>query len=104
MSFKEGSINPCPPVEPGRPRLKTSDALAIAQFLNGGGRIAKGNDSLFASEHEVIDFLATCGVRVKTFRAGKSYWGNGRYCGMSALVHLANEHRRARKLPPFVSG
>jgi hypothetical protein len=99
---KEASIDPPSVAQPGRPRLKTSDARAIAEFLNGGGRIARVMDSVPATEQEVIQYLATCGVEVKSLRGNlKGYWCNGRACTVSALVRLANEYRRAQKLAPF---
>src|SRR5688572_19525254 len=50
------------PADPNRPRLNPIDAKAIAEFLNGGGRIARVKDPVTATEQEVIDFLATCGI------------------------------------------
>src|SRR5262245_46337585 len=85
-----------------RPRLRAADERAIAEFLNGGGRIAKVKNSLTVTEREVIDFLATCGMRVKNFRGDmKTYWCNGKYYSMSALVRVANEYRHTQKLAPF---
>jgi hypothetical protein len=96
------STDPPSNVEPGRPKMKAADAQAIAEFLNGGGRIAKVKNAVSATEQEVIDFLATCGIGVKNFRGDmRSYSCNGRAYSMSALVRLANEYRRAQKLAPF---
>jgi hypothetical protein len=102
MSMKHASIDPPPFFEPGRPKLKASDARAIAEFLSGGGKIAKVQDSVTATNHrEVVDFLATCGVSVKTFRGDRAYWCDGRCYNPSALVRLANQYRQAQGLPPF---
>ena len=88
-------------METKRPRLKTADARAIAQFLNGGGRIVKVKDSVAVTEQEVIEYLLTCGVSVNFRCSMKAYSCNGRDYSKSELVRLANEYRRARKLAPF---
>lgn len=88
--------------DPARPRLKSADAHAIAAFLNNGGRIAKVEDPITATEQEVIDFLVSCGVTAKYLPGDvKAYWCNNRRCSMTALVRLANGYRYAQKLAPF---
>ena len=95
-------LNRTPVVESGRPRLKTIDARAIAEFLNEGGTIAKLKEPVAATEQEVIDFLATCGVTARCKPGDmKAYWCNNRRCTMTALVRLANGYRRAQQLAPF---
>jgi hypothetical protein len=90
------------PQDPNRPRLNPIDARAIAEFLNGGGQIAKVKDPVTATEQEVIDFLATCGVTAKYLPGDmKAYWCNNRRCSMTALVRLANTYRYAQQLAPF---
>lgn len=85
-----------------RPRLKQADANAIADFLNGGGQIAKVKTPVTATEQEVIDFLASCGVTARYLPGDmKAYWCNNRRCSMTALVRLANGHRYAQELAPF---
>jgi hypothetical protein len=95
------SVQEWPP-NPGRPRLNPADAKAIAEFLNGGGQIAKVKDPVTATEQEVIDFLAGCGVAARYLPGDvKAYWCNNRRCSMTALVRLANTHRYAQQLAPF---
>ena len=90
------------PQDPNRPRLNPTDAKAIAEFLNGGGQIAKVKDPVTATEQEVIDFLATCGVAARYLPGDmKAYWCNNRRCSMTALVRLANTYRYAQQLAPF---
>ncbi len=90
------------PADPNRPRLNPIDAKAIAEFLNGGGQIARVKDPVTATEQEVIDFLASCGVSAKYLPGDmKAYWCNNRRVSMTALVRLANTHRYAQQLAPF---
>jgi hypothetical protein len=90
------------PLDPNRPRLNPIDAKAIAEFLNGGGRIARVKDPVTATEQEVIDFLTTCGVTAKYLPGDmKAYWCNNRRVSMTALVRLANTYRYAQQLAPF---
>jgi hypothetical protein len=90
------------PQNPNRPRLNPIDAKAIAEFLNGGGQIARVKDPVTATEQEVIDFLATCGVAARYLPGDmKAYWCNNRRCSMTALVRLANTYRYAQQLAPF---
>lgn len=94
-------VTPTTP-DPNRPRLNPIDAKAIAEFLNGGGRIARVKDPVTATEQEVIDFLSTCGVTAKYLPGDmKAYWCNNRRVSMTALVRLANTHRYAQQLAPF---
>lgn len=89
-------------MEPNRPRLNPIDAQAIAEFLNGGGRIARVKDPVTATEQEVIDFLSTHGVAVRYLPGDmKAYWCNNRRVSMTALVRLANTYRYAQQLAPF---
>lgn len=90
------------PADPNRPRLNPIDAKAIAEFLNGGGRIARVKDPVTATEQEVIDFLGTCGVAARYLPGDmKAYWCNNRRVSMTALVRLANTYRYAQQLAPF---
>ena len=90
------------PADPNRPRLNPIDAKAIAEFLNGGGQIARVKDPVTATEQEVIDFLGTCGVAARYLPGDmKAYWCNNRRVSMTALVRLANTYRYAQQLAPF---
>ena len=85
-----------------RPRLNPADARAIAEFLNAGGRIEKIKNPVTASEQEVIDFLAGCGIAARYLPGDmKAYWCNNRRCSMTALVRLANTYRYAQQLAPY---
>lgn len=97
-----GDDTPPTPVDPSRPRLNPVDAKAIAEFLNGGGQVARVKDPITASEQEVIDFLATCGIAARYLPGDmKAYWCNNRRCSMTALVRLANTYRYEQELAPF---
>jgi len=99
---RSASNAPSQAPDPNRPRLNPVDAKAIAEFLNGGGQIAKVKDPVTATEQEVIDFLATCGVAARYLPGDmKAYWCNNRRCSMTALVRLANTYRYAQQLAPF---
>ena len=88
--------------DPRRPRLDPVDAKAIAEYLNGGGQIARVKDPVTATEQEVIDFLASCGISARYLPGDmKAYWCNNRRCSMTALVRLANTYRYAQQLAPF---
>ena len=90
------------PADPNRPRLNPIDAKAIAEFLNSGGQVARVKDPVTATEQDVIDFLATCGVTARYLPGDmKAYWCNNRRVSMTALVRLANTHRYAQQLAPF---
>ena len=90
------------PVDSNRPRLNPVDAKAIAEFLKSGGQIARVKDPVTATEQEVIDFLATCGVTAKYLPGDmKAYWCNNRRVSMTALVRLANTYRYSQELAPF---
>jgi len=100
--IERAAITTVLPADRNRPRLNPIDAKAIAEFLNGGGRIAKVKDPVTATEQEVIDFLASSGITAKYLPGDmKAYWCNNRRVSMTALVRLANTYRYAQQLAPF---
>ena len=79
--------------------MKASDEAAIAQFFDAGGRVSYVKETVEVSESELIRVLAECGL-VVTYRAdGRSFAHDGKRLTPSALVALANEHRRSIGLP-----
>ena len=77
---------------------------AVAEFLRAGGRISKVQESVRVSEGELLEYLASCGVPAE-HRAGdaRPYLCRGKRMSLKTLVALANEFRRATKLPPFAA-
>ena len=84
-------------------RDDSAEAKAIAEYLKDGGKIKKVQAAVPATVQEIIDYLATCGVEVKYFRGDpKPYSLNNERLTLTGLVRLANEYRRARRLPPMM--
>ncbi len=76
---------------------------AIADFLKAGGRVAQVKESVGVTESELLDYLASCGMKVQyTPGDGRDYLYGGRRFTRSKLVALANERRRSLGLSPFV--
>ena len=87
---------------PTRTRLNPVDAQAIARFLGNGGRVTKVDSPVTATEQEVIDFLAMCGVTARYMPGDmRAYWCNNRRYSMTEMVRLANVYRCKRQLAPF---
>ena len=76
---------------------------AIADFLKNGGRVVKAQDTVTVIGPEVLDYLVSCGFRVKYSARDSRYYYEGKQCGLTKLVELANIHRTARQLPPFAA-
>ena len=80
-----------------------TDSDAIAEFLRDGGRIRKMREAVPATEHEVLDYLASIGVKAKfTPGLAKSYLCKSKRYSWEGLVSLANDHRRSQQLSPFL--
>ena len=75
---------------------------AVAEFLKSGGRISQLKESIQASEAEVLDYLASCGITAK-YSPGdyRAYLCQGRRVSESKLFAIANEQRRSHELAPF---
>ena len=77
---------------------------AIADFFNKGGRVVRLQDSIPVTAPEVIEYLLASGIRASfSPRHSRLYLCNRKLVTMSKLVEIANGHRRARQLPPFVA-
>ena len=76
----------------------------IADFLEKGGKVEKLQETVRVTGLEVVDYLVSCGFRVK-YAPGDAagYLYEGKRCSLSKLVGLANDHRRAHRLPPFAA-
>jgi len=82
--------------------MKPSDARAIAEFLEQGGKIKKIQQPIAATEQEILDYLASCGVSVKYFPdVLLPYQCLGRRHNLASIVRMANDCRRSQKLSPF---
>ena len=83
--------------------MSTVSDRAIAEFLKSGGSISRVKASIRVSEPELLEYLASSGIRAK-YRAGDSnapYLCQGKRVSVSQLIVIANEHRQSRELPPF---
>jgi hypothetical protein len=84
--------------------MSESSTDAIADFLRRGGKVIKVQETIPVTGPEVLDYLVSCGFRVKTSPGNSAtYLYEGKLVGLSKLVGLANDHRRSQKLPPFAA-
>jgi len=82
--------------------MNLADANAIAEFLKDGGEVIKVKDTVPATEQEVLDYLATCGIHAKYMDGDlKPYLQDKKRYSALGLVALANEFRRDQQLAPF---
>jgi hypothetical protein len=79
-----------------------ADANAIVSYLNAGGQVQKGAETIPATAQEIVSYLATRGVAAR-YSPGdaKLYLCNRRRMSASALVALANRFRREDNAPLF---
>jgi hypothetical protein len=78
----------------------------VSEYLAGGGRIRKIPDAISATPGEVLRYLKARKVdvaraRPKNANTETKYRHDGEIINSTALVQLANEHRRQQQLPPF---
>ena len=76
---------------------------AIADFLKSGGRVVKAQHTVPVTGFEVLEYLVSSGFRAKYSPRDSRYYYEGKQCHLTKLVELANTHRAARQLPPFVA-
>ena len=82
--------------------MNLADAEAVAEYLKDGGHILKVQEAVLATDQDVIEYLAACGHRARYCEGdSKLYLCDGKRYGETALVQLANEHRRTQQLAPF---
>ena len=82
--------------------MHTTDA--IAAFFLKGGRVVRLQESIPVTVPEVLEYLLASGIRAKfSTRHPRLYRCKGKLVPLSKLVEVANRHRRAEQLPPFVS-
>lgn len=82
--------------------MNPADAEAVAEYLKDGGHIVKVQEAVLASDQDVIAYLAACGHRARYCEGdSKLYLCDGKRYGETALVELANQHRRTQRLAPF---
>ena len=82
--------------------MSPATSNAIAEFLKKGGRVVKAQHVIPVAGPEVVDYLVSCGFRVK-YSPGdlRAYKYEGKRYSLTKLVELTNIHRAARQLPPF---
>ena len=82
--------------------MSPADAYAVAEYLKNGGQVVKVQETIPATDQEVINYLATCGHRAKYCDGDmRQYLCDGKRWGVLALVRRANRYRRAQQLAPF---
>ena len=79
--------------------MKARDEAAIAQFFDAGGRVSYVKETVEVSEPELIGVLAECGLVVTSRADGRTFAHEGKRFTPSALIALANKHRRSIGLP-----
>ena len=82
--------------------MKASDETAIAKFLGAGGTVSQLKDTESISEQELLRFLEERGFEVRYFELQRRYTYRRKRTTLSALLAMANDHRNAMGLPPFV--
>ena len=82
--------------------INPADAEAVADYLKDGGHIVKVQEAVLATDQDVIEYLAACGHHARYCEGDrKLYLCDGKRYGETALVELANQHRRTQRLAPF---
>lgn len=82
--------------------MKPSYEDAVARYLDSGGRISSVKETQEVSEAELLRFLADCGKDVRYLESQRQYKYQRRRISASAVLAMANEHRSAMGLRPFV--
>jgi hypothetical protein len=84
-------------------RRRGTGENAIAKFLGVGGHITRVDEAVTATEQDLVEYLANCGLPVKYVREGPSpYVCDKVHYTLAGLVKLANRYRIAQQLPPLV--
>lgn len=82
--------------------MKPLYAGAVAEFLERGGEIQKLENPRPVTEQELLDYLASCELRVKYFPGTLNpYSCSRRPYSLHGLLRLANNRRRAQQLTPM---
>ena len=82
--------------------MNSANTDAIADFLRNGGKVVKVQETISITGPEVVDYLLTCGFRVKSSPGNPAtYLYDGKQVGLSKLIAMANDHRRSHDLPPW---
>lgn len=78
------------------------DASVIANYLNAGGQVRRGEETVPATAQEIIAYLASHGVKARYCPGdARLYLCRGRRVSTSHLIGIANRLRRADSEPPF---
>ena len=81
--------------------MHSSDA--IAAFIAKGGRVVRLQETIPVTAREVLEYLVRCGITAEySPRHSRRYIYQGQLVGLSKLVAVANNRRRAERLPLFV--
>ena len=74
----------------------------VASFLRGGGRITKLQAAVAVTELELLDYIRTCGFRVRYADDNRNgYICDRKRVNLRWLLDLANDHRRSHQLSLF---
>jgi hypothetical protein len=80
----------------------TDDASVIADYLNAGGQVRRGEETVPATAQEIIAYLASRGVKARYCPGdAKLYLCRGKRVSASDLVGIANRLRHADSEPLF---
>ena len=75
----------------------------IAAFIEKGGRVVRLQETLPVTAPEVLEYLVSLGITAN-YSPGhpRFFLYKGQLVSLGKLVAVANRHRRAEHLPPFV--
>lgn len=74
---------------------------AIADFMRSGGKVVKVQEAIPVTVPELLEYLASCGIRTKYSPGSGTFLRGKRRCSLRKLVEVANTYRSAQQLPPF---
>ena len=82
--------------------MNPADENAIADYLRGGGHVLRVRETIPATDQEIIEYLASCGIHAKYCEGDqRPYLCDRKRRSAGALVRLANRSRQAQHLAPF---
>jgi hypothetical protein len=82
--------------------MNPADENAVADYLRGGGHVLRVRETIPATDQEIIEYLAACGIHAKYSEGDwRPYLCHGKRRSAGALVRLANRYRHEQHLAPF---
>jgi len=74
---------------------------AIADFMRNGGKVVKVQEAIPVTVPELLEYLASCGIRAKYSPSSGTFVRGQRQYSLRKLVEVANTYRSAQQLPPL---